>query len=954
MLRRPTHLQARLFRAALRVAPAHRAAFLERACRGDLAAKAEVAADLAAAALQDDRFDRPAGLTTVLGDAVPPSGRFDPASLLHLRMGRYVLERELGRGASGAVYLALDVDGELAPRALKVFVCRTEPEQQAVRREVAVLRGLAVPGVVPILDDGEDGPYAWVAMPVVDGAPFPGPRRGFAALRRPAIGLLEAVARIHDLGVVHRDLKPRNVLVDAEGLVTLLDVGASGGPEGAVPDAALAGTFEWMAPEQRRGVTDRRSDLHACALLVACALAGATPDALRARGPGGERLPPVATLAPDVPPGVAALLDRCLAPDPEVRPADAHEVLEALGEELDTAALHAALVAEAHDGRVRAATLERWFAGPVPIHHLPDDAAREVLRRTDGDPRAVAAELASWVRAGTARRDGSRFVVTRAALDRLAQSEATVRRAADGPRPAPPDAADAALAFAASAAGPDPRPDVLARALGRTPDDVAAALDRLVAEGRLHRHGDRWSRAAGTDAGLASAARDALRRRLVAALPPGAPARLWNLLLLADPPPAAVADEATARDRADAGARLAGLQAAARFLRGQAREAERREIVLLDLVSAAIGSNDLAEVRAAGREVDLAPPTPALTAIRGVARAAAWSMTGEPRRALATLELLDDADPYVGRELHRVRVRVAYQLPLDVETRMLDGARTWARAHPGALPPHVVQQWEGYPLYRRFRFREGARAHEAAAALAPSPAFRVQAWAEAAACWVEAYAHGQEADGEPPDALLDRAAAAVAAGWDALGARRVAVHELLLRNAERRIAHARDALRVRPDPAAVEALGVGLDPRLAIVGLVAEAALAWRHGDLALVRRAAAMAEAACRGLFPPGLVIARGLGALAGGPAVGADRAALLAAARGAAAPGLRAQGLALLAAADPDVADAVRDDVVAAARQVPSRAWGRRREVLSLDECLRYVDRPAPRPGRRAGGMS
>ena len=475
----PDDLAARLFCAALRVRAGDREAFVRRACRGDLAAAAVALADLEAFAQQDDRFDRPDLRHTLARHGLPADRRVPVVELIGTVLGgRYILQRELGRGSSGAVLLAID-NASGATCAVKLFCCADEADRDAVRREVAVLRGLQVRGVVPLLDAGDEGPYAYVVMPVLAGTPFPGRARGWAAVREPALGLLETLARVHDLGVVHRDLKPRNVLVDDDGIATLLDVGASGGPEGAAPEAALAGTFEWMAPEQRAGTTGVRADLYAYALMVASALAGAAPFALRARGPGGDRYPPVATLDPDVPRDVAEVLDRCLSPRPEDRPADAHEVLVAMGREVAPERLLASLRATPSDAPFTEPELERLFAGSVCLHHLPDDAAHELFVRTDGDPAAVSAELAAWTRTRLARRDGDKFVVTRHDLSRLADEELHVRaQPRSGAREAL-DPADERLVVAAVWARRDASPEVLAAALGSTPADVARRLDAL-------------------------------------------------------------------------------------------------------------------------------------------------------------------------------------------------------------------------------------------------------------------------------------------------------------------------------------------------------------------------------------------------------------------------------------------------------------------------------------------
>ena len=101
---------------------------------------------------------------------------------------------------------------------------------ERTRREVAALRLLRIPGVVRILDHGEHELDTFIVMERVAGRPWPGtPRRDWAGLQSPVIGLLEALARCHAAWVVHRDLKPGNVLVRENGEVVLLDFGLARG-----------------------------------------------------------------------------------------------------------------------------------------------------------------------------------------------------------------------------------------------------------------------------------------------------------------------------------------------------------------------------------------------------------------------------------------------------------------------------------------------------------------------------------------------------------------------------------------------------------------------------------------------------------------------------------------------------------------------------------------------------
>lgn len=187
------------------------------------------------------------------------------AALPDLSATRYQLAEEIGRGGMGVVYAALDsaLDRRVA---LKVL-------DSALAGEARLIARLEHPAIVPIYDAGvlPDG-RPWYAMKLVSGTrldryldqPHALPER-LRILRRVA----EAVAFAHSCGVLHRDLKPHNVMVGPFGEVYVMDWGVD----------AVAGTPAFRAPEP---VLDFRSDIYALGALLACMLPPAAPPALRA------------------------------------------------------------------------------------------------------------------------------------------------------------------------------------------------------------------------------------------------------------------------------------------------------------------------------------------------------------------------------------------------------------------------------------------------------------------------------------------------------------------------------------------------------------------------------------------------------------------------------------------------------------------------------------------------
>ena len=239
---------------------------------------------------------------------------------LHLRS--YRLIHRLGRGGDGDVWLAVDTRGREV--ALKARPRGDGSDEQRLRREFERLRTLRLPSVIRVLDVGADQGYTFFTMEVARGLSFDryvaeAPSLD-ARVRRAAqagAGVAHALAGIHRLGLAHRDLKPANVMVDAHGVVTLLDFGNVRFGNAQDDSGEFLGTLSYMAPEQRLGLPhDHRVDCYALGVTLYTALTG-TPASLGA--PGRPRTS-LALLGREVPLGLAWLVDRLLALDPARRP----------------------------------------------------------------------------------------------------------------------------------------------------------------------------------------------------------------------------------------------------------------------------------------------------------------------------------------------------------------------------------------------------------------------------------------------------------------------------------------------------------------------------------------------------------------------------------------------------------------------------------------------------------
>ncbi|MEM8997009.1 MAG: protein kinase, partial [Acidobacteriota bacterium] len=275
----------------------------------------------------------------------------DGADDLPEKIGRYRIERRLGAGGMGVVYLARDLrlGRMVAIKSIRPDRLGDPRARRRFRREARALAGVQHPYLVQIFEVIEDGDgHAHVVMEYVEGRALDRVLRSDGALEVDrAVAALEEVldglAAVHAKGFVHRDLKAENVMLADDGHVKILDFGlakslAAPGldddsatlAESAItsPDAVL-GTGYAMAPEQARGLdVDDRADLFAVGVLAYLLLTGERPFRGATRGDliarvCGERQRGVDALRPDVPGALSDWVDRLLEKSPEDRPASA-------------------------------------------------------------------------------------------------------------------------------------------------------------------------------------------------------------------------------------------------------------------------------------------------------------------------------------------------------------------------------------------------------------------------------------------------------------------------------------------------------------------------------------------------------------------------------------------------------------------------------------------------------
>jgi len=264
---------------------------------------------------------------------------------------RYRLGRELGRGGMARVYLAHDTKHG---RDVAIKVIRPELSvslgHDRFLREIEIAARLRHPNIVPLYDSGEVAGTLYFVMPFEDGPSLRERLRVDGAFAIPdALGILRDVARAlahaHAHGVVHRDVKPDNVMLSG-GAAVVTDFGIAKAVSAALSEASAPtlsqtgmglGTPAYMAPEQAMGdpATDHRADIYAFGCLAFELLTGAPPFAEpsvhQIVAAHLTRLPrPLSDVRPEVPASISELVARCLAKLPDERPQNVRDVLGVL------------------------------------------------------------------------------------------------------------------------------------------------------------------------------------------------------------------------------------------------------------------------------------------------------------------------------------------------------------------------------------------------------------------------------------------------------------------------------------------------------------------------------------------------------------------------------------------------------------------------------------------------
>jgi eukaryotic-like serine/threonine-protein kinase len=311
-----------------------------------------------------------------------------PSALRDALADRYRLERELGAGGMATVYLAHDTRHD-RPVAVKVLRAEHGLALGAERfdREIKLLARLRHPFVLPLHDSGEAAGALYFVMPYIDGESLRSRlTREHCLSQSSAVEIVrqvaDALAYAHAEGVVHRDVKPENILLTRHGHALLADFGIARGslsvptPNDAKTEIGVAlGTAAYMSPEQAMGeaTIDGRSDVYALACVLYEMLAGRPPFV----GPTSVSLiaqhvtapaPLLGVLMPAVSPAIEAAITRALEKEPSNRFASATDFARALGGTGETPLVNA---------RAGGAASGRLSVAVLPIVNMGGDAENE-------------------------------------------------------------------------------------------------------------------------------------------------------------------------------------------------------------------------------------------------------------------------------------------------------------------------------------------------------------------------------------------------------------------------------------------------------------------------------------------------------------------------------------------------------------------------------------------------
>jgi serine/threonine protein kinase len=351
----PLRLQTveEIFHAALDCGPDQVSAFLDKRCGADKVLRGKVEELLAAHKQADSFIETP--VADVAAATIVENGQTD--LLVGQTIGHYRILERIGAGGLGEVYVASDVRAA-RKAALKVLPTRFTGDAARLRRfqqEARAVAGLNHPNILTIYEVGEDDSVQYIASELIEGETLRQRlARGSIPLNETveiAIQVAGALAAAHSASIVHRDVKPENIMLRPDGYVKVLDFGIAKLAEQELPATiaeeeaillvetnlgSVLGTVRYMSPEQARGASiDRRTDIWSLGVVLYEMAAGHAPfsgdiprnvmTAILATEP-----PPLSSHMQQIPDDLQQIASKALQKDPARRYQNASEMLEAL------------------------------------------------------------------------------------------------------------------------------------------------------------------------------------------------------------------------------------------------------------------------------------------------------------------------------------------------------------------------------------------------------------------------------------------------------------------------------------------------------------------------------------------------------------------------------------------------------------------------------------------------
>jgi len=270
--------------------------------------------------------------------------------------GRYRLEAKLGSGGMSTVYLARDttLDRPVAVKVMHREMSEQADQLERFRQEARAVAKLSHPNVVAVIDAGEDKGHPYIVFEYVEGETLKQRINRVGALDAQealayAIEIARGLTVAHARKMVHRDIKPQNVLIDSEGRAKLTDFGISRQLEsdGLTATGRVLGTTDYVSPEQAMGHgVDQRSDIYSLGVVLYEMLIGQVPyhadsQVGVAMKHVNEDMPDVQTRRPELSAAAALVVERATAKDPNQRYQDVGEMIDDLSTALEVEAARA-------------------------------------------------------------------------------------------------------------------------------------------------------------------------------------------------------------------------------------------------------------------------------------------------------------------------------------------------------------------------------------------------------------------------------------------------------------------------------------------------------------------------------------------------------------------------------------------------------------------------------------